>query len=97
MAGEAQRGSSWFGVVLTGMEGSSKAGWDWQSAEWIVEVRLGRHGSLSYVVVGQGRHGWSLNGWDRMGGAGSLRRGQARSSKVWTGLARQAWEGGARL
>jgi len=52
IAGEAQRGSSWFGVVLTGMEGSSKAGWDWQSAEWIVEVRLGRHGSLSYGVAG---------------------------------------------
>ena len=69
----------------------------WRGVDRHGGVRQGRHGSLSYGVVGQGRHGWSLNGWDRMGGAGSLRRGQARSSKVWTGLARQAWEGGARL
>ena len=71
MAGEAQRGSSWFGVVLTGMEGSSKAGWDWQSAEWIVEVRRGRHGELRLGRVGKGQAGMARLVMESQGRAGT--------------------------
>jgi hypothetical protein len=43
-ARQVRRGSLWFVVATSGMEGFVKAGWVRRGSVWYVEVRYGRQG-----------------------------------------------------